>query len=139
MECFLKAVDADPFNGDALLALGISCTNEFDEFDAMIYIANWVKLHSSYTKYYDKNNPVLNYDMIKFEIENERPDEDYYAKSVRVQNLKNNFYTEMTFIMEEIQKNNPKDYGNFFSNSLNNLKRMKNSILVYQKCVKLIF
>ena len=126
MECFLKAVDADPFNGDALLALGISCTNEFDEFDAMIYIANWVKLHSSYTKYYDKNNPVLNYDMIKFEIENERPDEDYYAKSVRVQNLKNNFYTEMTFIMEEIQKNNPKDLDLLVASGISNFIQNKN-------------
>ncbi len=102
MQCFLKAIDADPFNGEALLALGISCTNEFDEFDAMVYIANWMKLHAVYNKFFDKSNPVLNYDMIRFEMENDRPDEDYYAKALRIQNLKNNFYNEMTLIMENI-------------------------------------
>ncbi len=102
MQCFLKAIDADPFNGEALLALGISCTNEFDEFDAMVYIADWIKLHPVYNKFFDKSNPVLNYDMIRFEMESERPDEDYYAKSLRVQSLKNNFYSEMTMIMDSV-------------------------------------
>lgn len=105
MQCFLKAIEADPFNGEALLALGISCTNEFDEFDAMVYIANWIKLHAVYNKFYDKANPVLNYDMVRFEMENDRPDEDYYAKAIRIQNLKNNFYNEMTMIMENINAN----------------------------------
>jgi peroxin-5 len=105
IECFLKALDADPFNADALLALGFSCTNEFDEFEAMIHLRNWIKLHHTYNKYFDKDNLLLNYDMIKAEMANDRDEEDYYTKAVRIQGLKENFYKEMINLMETIAVN----------------------------------
>ena len=105
MECFLKAIDADPFNADALLALGISCTNEFDEFEAMVHLRNWIKLHHIYNKYFDNENFLLNYEMIRAEMINDRDDEDYYSKAVRIEGLKQNFYREMVSLMEAIAAN----------------------------------
>jgi peroxin-5 len=140
MQCFLKAIDADPFNGEALLALGISCTNEFDEFDAMVYIADWIKLHPAYNKFYDKTNPVLNYDMIRFEMESDRPDEDYYAKALRIQSLKNNFYGEMTQIMDAVVQTQakPQDLDLLIAMGISNFIQNKNdrAIECFRKAVE---
>ena len=137
MQCFLKANEADPFNGDALLALGISCTNEFDEFDAMIHIANWMKLHAAYNKYFDQDNPILNYDMIRYEMENDRPDEDYYAKAVRIQNLKSNFYNEMGNLMENILNENQKDLDLLIAMGISNFIQHNNdkAIINFRRAV----
>ena len=105
MECFLRALEADPFNADALLNLGISCTNEFDEFEAMVHLRNWIKLHHIYNKYFDGENPLLNYEMIRNEMIHDRDDEDYYTKAVRIEGLKQNFYREMCNLMENISMN----------------------------------
>jgi Flp pilus assembly protein TadD len=137
MQCFFKANEVDPFNGDALLALGISCTNEFDEFDAMVHIANWMKLHAAYNKFFDKENPVLNYDMIRFEMENDRPDEDYYAKAIRIQNLKSNFYSEMGNLMEFILNDNSKDLDLLIAMGISNFIQHNNdrAIINFRRAV----
>jgi peroxin-5 len=108
MQCFLKALEVDPFNANALLALGISCTNEFDEFDAMKYLKNWIKLHHIYNKYLDNNNLLLNYELIEYEMEHDRDDEDYYQKAKRIEGLKLNFFNEMCNLMENIALNEKK-------------------------------
>jgi Flp pilus assembly protein TadD len=105
MQCFLKSLEADPFNSDALLFLGISCTNEFDEFQAMKYLKSWIKLHHIYSRYLDENNPLLNDALIQNEIDNERDDEDYYTRARRIETLKQNFYLEMGNLMEYIANN----------------------------------
>lgn len=107
MECFLKALEADPFNAEALLALGISCTNEFDEFDAMIHLRNWIKRHHIYNKYVDNNNPLLDYTIIKQEQQTDRDEEDVYSKALRIQGLIDNFNKEMCNLMETIAVNEP--------------------------------
>ncbi len=109
MQCFLKALEADPFNADALLALGISCTNEFDEFDAMVYLRDWIRRHHIYNKYFDSNNPILESELIRKEMNIDRDDEDYYTKAVRIDGLKQNFYREMCNLMENISKNESPD------------------------------
>jgi len=109
IQCFLKAVEVDPFSADALLNLGISCTNEFDEFDAMIHLKNYLKMHHSYNKYLDNNNPFLNYEMIRQEMMNDRDDEDYYSKSLRIEGLKQNFYKEVVSSMETAALNEKGD------------------------------
>lgn len=105
MQCFLKSLEADPFNSDALLFLGISCTNEFDEFQAMKYLKSWIKLHHIYSKYLDENNPLLNDALIQSEIDIEREDEDYYTRARRIETLKQNYYLEMGNLMEYIANN----------------------------------
>jgi peroxin-5 len=105
MQCFLKSLEADPFNSDSLLFLGISCTNEFDEFQAMKYLKRWIKLHHIYSKYLDEKNPLLNDALIQNEIDIERDDEDYYTRARRIETLKQNFYIEMGNLMEYIANN----------------------------------
>jgi Flp pilus assembly protein TadD len=105
IRCFLNSLEADPFNSDALLFLGISCTNEFDEFQAMKYLKNWIKLHHLYSKYIDDNNPLLNDELIQNEINIERDNEDYYTRAKRIETLKQNFYLEMGNVMEFIANN----------------------------------
>jgi Flp pilus assembly protein TadD len=109
IDCFQQAVKVDPFNADALLALGISCTNEFDEFEAMVHLKNWIKLHHEYHEYYDESNMLLNHDLIRKEMDIDREDEELQTKWQRVDVLKLNFYKEMLGMMEGIAMRHPKD------------------------------
>ena len=66
--------------------------------------------------------------MIRFEMEQDRPDEDYYAKALRIQGLKNNFYNEMTLIMENIiqSQNANKDLDLLIAMGISNFIQNKN-------------
>lgn len=46
---FKKAHDADPYDLDSLMMLGVSCTNELVERDAKSYLHDWLKLHPDYS------------------------------------------------------------------------------------------
>jgi len=41
----LKAVEADSANLDALLELGVSCTNELDQTQALVFLQTWLQAH----------------------------------------------------------------------------------------------
>jgi Flp pilus assembly protein TadD len=105
MQCFNNSLQVDPFNADSLLALGISCTNEFDEFDAMRHLKNWIKLHHVYNKYYEEGNPLLNDDFIKSQIDKTEYDEDIVVRNKQLEQMKHNFYNEMCNLMEYIAQN----------------------------------
>ena len=47
---FKRAYDLDPFDLDSLLCLGISCTNELEQRDAIQHLNNWLKFHPDYDK-----------------------------------------------------------------------------------------
>ncbi len=108
-QCLLRALDVDPFNLDAELALGILCTNEFDELDAMIHLKNWIRLHPFYSKYIDENNPILNEKLIKDAEKTDIDGEDVYLKAKRIEKMRNNFYNEMINLMESIHKDHQND------------------------------
>lgn len=42
VQCLLKAHEKDPLNLDVLLSLGVSCTNNLDETQAMTYLKIWL-------------------------------------------------------------------------------------------------
>ena len=46
---FKEAHEADPYDLDCLLALGISFTNEYEEMEAFKYLHDWLKYHPEYT------------------------------------------------------------------------------------------
>ena len=108
-QCLLRALDVDPFNLDAELALGILCTNEFDELDAMIHLKNWIRLHPFYSKYIDESNPILNEKLIKEAEKTDIDGEDVYIKAKRVEKMRHNFYNEMINMMESIYKDHQND------------------------------
>lgn len=66
-ECLKNGKTADPYNVDCYHALGISCTNCFEEFEAMEYILEYLKLHPNYSKFVDVNDPLLNSKLISEE------------------------------------------------------------------------
>jgi Flp pilus assembly protein TadD len=109
MKCFKTALEVDPFNADALLLLGISCTNEFGEFEAMVHLKNWIKIHNDYHIYFDESNILLNHDIIVKEIETNVEDDDISIKWARIENLQKNFYREMLVMMENIALKHPKE------------------------------
>jgi peroxin-5 len=57
LACLLKAHEADQNNLDVLLALGVSCTNNLDEDDAMKFLRRWIENNP---KYQLKNLPQEN-------------------------------------------------------------------------------
>jgi peroxin-5 len=46
---FKEAHEADPYDLDCLLALGISFTNEYEEQEAFKYLHSWLKYHPEYS------------------------------------------------------------------------------------------
>ena len=46
--CLLKAHEKDPKNLDVLLALGVSCTNNLEQDQALNFIKLWVQNHPKY-------------------------------------------------------------------------------------------
>lgn len=45
----LRGLEVDPYNLELLMYLGISCTNEFDEEQALMYLKTWVQHHPLYS------------------------------------------------------------------------------------------
>jgi peroxin-5 len=137
-QCLLRALDVDPFNLEAELALGILCTNEFDELDAMIHLKNWIRLHPIYSKYIDDHNPLLNEKLIKEAEITDFDQEDVYLKAKRIETMRNNFYIEMINLMENIYKDNPKDSNLLISLGIANFIPNNNekSIQYFKKAVE---
>ncbi|CAD7935987.1 unnamed protein product [Amoebophrya sp. A120] len=48
IKCLVKGHEADPYNLDSLLQLGVSCTNELDQVEALRYLYKWVESHEDY-------------------------------------------------------------------------------------------
>mmetsp|Transcript_68418 Transcript_68418/g.164244 ORF Transcript_68418/g.164244 Transcript_68418/m.164244 type:complete len:791 (-) Transcript_68418:134-2506(-) len=48
IQCLRKGHEADPYNLDSLLALGVSCTNELDQPQALKYLRTWIENHEEY-------------------------------------------------------------------------------------------
>jgi tetratricopeptide (TPR) repeat protein len=46
----LRGLAVDPYNLDLLMSLGISCTNEFDEDQALMYLKTWLQHHPIYAE-----------------------------------------------------------------------------------------
>ena len=137
-QCLLRALDVDPFNLDAELALGILCTNEFDELDAMIHLKNWIRLHPIYSKFLDENNPVLDEKIIKEAEKVDVEGEDVYLKAKRIDKMRNNFYNEMINLMENIYKQNQNDSDLLISMGIAHFIPSKNerSIQCFRKAVE---
>jgi len=102
MMCLSRALSVDPYNTEALHQLGISCTNEFDEFEAMQNLRNWVKMHPEYNRFYDSKNPMLDYEHIINENKKDNIGEDYYEKALKIEDMKQKFYKEVLNLMENI-------------------------------------
>ena len=46
---FKKAYEIDPFDIDSVLCLGISCTNELEQREAIQHLNNWLKYHPDFS------------------------------------------------------------------------------------------
>jgi len=47
---FKRAYEIDPYDLDSLLCLGISCTNELEQNDAVRHLQNWLKYHPDFNQ-----------------------------------------------------------------------------------------
>lgn len=48
IQCLRKGHEVDPYNLDSLLALGVSCTNELDQVEALKYLRSWIEHHDDF-------------------------------------------------------------------------------------------
>lgn len=48
IQCLRRGHEADPYNLDSLLALGVSCTNELDQMPALRYLRMWIENHEEH-------------------------------------------------------------------------------------------
>lgn len=49
ISAMLRGLEVDPYNLDLLLSLGISCTNELDQDQALSYLKTWIQHHPLYS------------------------------------------------------------------------------------------
>jgi peroxin-5 len=50
ISAMLRGLEVDPYNLELLMYLGISCTNEFDEDQALMYLKTWIQHHPIYSE-----------------------------------------------------------------------------------------
>lgn len=113
--CLLIGKEVDPFNVDCLFALGVSCTNCFEEFDAMKYLLEYIKLHPVYSKVITKNDPRYDYKLLEKEIEKV----NNINVNVNSDNVNMDYdkeYDNTNFNMEEFMKQN-NNSNNFNDNN----------------------
>lgn len=136
--CLLTANEVDPFNIEALHALGISCTNSFEEFQAMIYLLEWIKIHPLYSKFFDKSNPMLDYKRIQAE-QRSQTDEDHYSKVSRLEELKQEFYRATISLMEHVAQNSKPDTDLYLALGISNFipHSYDKSINYFRKAVEI--
>ena len=61
----LRGLEIDPYNLDLLMSLGISCTNEFDEAQALNYLKTWIQHHPLYAEIPVHENKDLKEDILE--------------------------------------------------------------------------
>merc|ERR1719194_23380 len=62
IQCLRKGHEADPYNLESLLALGVSCTNELDQLPALKYLRMWVENHEEHQQLTEGLNPPPEYE-----------------------------------------------------------------------------
>lgn len=104
--CFNQAYKVDPYNFDCLLALGVSCTNKVEEFDAMIYLLEYIKQHPIYSKCFDSNNKMLDYKLIKENMQAMTNDDVDFSWGYEMRsNMNDNFCKEIMDLYSSISQN----------------------------------
>ncbi|KAF4662552.1 Peroxisomal membrane signal receptor PTS1 [Perkinsus chesapeaki] len=70
--CLEKGHDADPYNTDSLLALGVSLTNELDSYRALKILREWLQNHETYHGLVQASTVdpqmLLDYDFLKKDV-----------------------------------------------------------------------
>jgi len=62
IQCLRKGHEVDPYNLDSLLALGVSCTNELDQPQALRYLRTWIENHEEHQELLEGMPPPADYD-----------------------------------------------------------------------------
>merc|ERR1719333_1254392 len=62
IKCLRKGHEADPYNLESLLALGVSCTNELDQLPALRYLRMWIENHEEHQILVANKNPPPEYE-----------------------------------------------------------------------------
>mmetsp|Transcript_65241 Transcript_65241/g.121625 ORF Transcript_65241/g.121625 Transcript_65241/m.121625 type:complete len:731 (+) Transcript_65241:86-2278(+) len=62
IQCLRKGHEVDPYNLDSLLALGVSCTNELDQPQALRYLRTWIENHEEHQELLEGMPPPPDYD-----------------------------------------------------------------------------
>ena len=62
---FKKAYEIDPFDLDSLLCLGISCTNELEQREAIQHLNNWLKYHPDFSQLTAGFGPEPDFDTVR--------------------------------------------------------------------------
>mmetsp|Transcript_111900 Transcript_111900/g.316854 ORF Transcript_111900/g.316854 Transcript_111900/m.316854 type:complete len:629 (+) Transcript_111900:1-1887(+) len=62
IQCLRRGHQADPYNLNSLLALGVSCTNELDQLPALRYLRMWIENHEEHQQLVDGLEPPSEYE-----------------------------------------------------------------------------
>jgi len=81
--------------------LGIICTNQLDEFEAVVHIKNWIILHPIYSKFVEKKNDLDESYINRYTSGDDGQNQDLFEKAKNVENIKNLFYKEVINVLEK--------------------------------------
>lgn len=132
---FRAAHEADPYDIDSLLLLGISCTNELDETEAQSYFHQFLKYHPDYSQIPVAQLPgPLDYDQVRLAFEEAhrmKPQDCQVLLALGVLKFIQRDYMGASMYFAQSIKINPTDhslwnkYGACFANSLNTKKAIE--------------
>lgn len=101
IQCLRKGHEADPYNLDSLLALGVSCTNEIDLLPALRYLRMWVENHEEHSVLAAGVEPPLEFNLMAWKeqvtmlfnraAENNPLDPDVFVALGVMENINRNY------------------------------------------------
>lgn len=140
---FKKAHEADPYDLDSLMLLGVSCTNELVERDAKNYLHDWLKLHPDFSALpgvQEQENP--DFIQLKDIFDNahmQKPNDTQVLMALGILNFIGRNYMEASECFILGIKENPTDHSmwNKFGASMSNNMDLQQAISAYEQALDL--
>jgi len=132
---FKRAYEIDPFDLDSLLCLGISCTNELEQREAITHLFNWLKYHPDFSQLVAPLNEThVEFDQVRdafLEAHRIKPKDTHVALALGVLSFIQRNFGEAARFFEDGIRENPADhtlwnkYGAAMANNMDTLGAMK--------------
>ncbi|CAE8629391.1 unnamed protein product, partial [Polarella glacialis] len=100
IQCLQKGHEVDPYNLASLLALGVSCTNEFDQLPALRYLRKWIENHEEHQALVEglEMPPEFEYDAWRRQVT------ELFSRAAQVNPMDSDVFVALG-VMENINKN----------------------------------
>lgn len=137
----LKGLEVDPYNLELLMYLGISCTNEFDRDQALMYLKTWIQHHPMYSEIPVDHSQNLREDILeafKVAVSINSSDPDLY-QAIGVLSYLNGDFSDAEDNFRNALAMNPTDAANWnrLGAALAKQEKIKEAFDCYHKALEI--